>query len=125
MPSQAHQINQLANKYVPWTTLREIGNLSAVKLTILLPAIGYLIIFNENVIEYLKLSPELGLDSQSSTISIRLLTIYFGLTFVASDHSCILYFVLAQFGFTVLLLFSLVRSATTSEIWQSMKFGPI
>lgn len=53
------RLHRLARFDLPWTTLREVGNLSAVKATVLIPLIGYLILFNQNVVEYLRLSPEL------------------------------------------------------------------
>ena len=72
-----------------WQWLRSIGNSTLVKLTILIPLIGYFLIFNENVVRYLELSrfiihpsgpPEDA--SMSSNISWRLLFIYYGLCFL-------------------------------------------
>jgi hypothetical protein len=69
-----------------WTTLREVGNLWAVKLTVLIPVVGYLILFNAYLIEYLRLSPEVVSPPQLQTgaIGFRLLCIYFGLCFIAA-----------------------------------------
>jgi hypothetical protein len=57
-----------------WTVLRDIGNSAPAKLTILIPLVGYLIIFNEHVLKYLELSHQLfgNKDSQSTQISPRL-----------------------------------------------------
>jgi hypothetical protein len=38
---------------VPWSRLRSLGNSQAVKLTIFIPIIGYLVVFNEYLIKYL------------------------------------------------------------------------
>ncbi len=63
--------------------LREIGNLWVVKATILLPVIGYLILFNAEIIRYLKLSSEITGTTNDATISWRLLAVYFGLLAIA------------------------------------------
>jgi hypothetical protein len=70
---------------VHWTNLRPVGNSVIVKLTILIPAIGYLIVFNDKLVGYVDLIREVaGLD-ESSGLSVppRLFQIYFGLCFVA------------------------------------------
>ncbi len=69
---------------IPWTRLRDVGNLTAVKLTVLIPAIGYLILFNEKAMEYLALTPELGGTREVGSVSVRLLLIYFGLCGLAA-----------------------------------------
>lgn len=68
-----------------WTTLRPVGNSVIVKLTILVPAIGYLIIFNDKLVGYVDLVREIsGMDKESGlSIPPRLFQIYFGLCFVA------------------------------------------
>lgn len=76
-----------------WTAVRGVGNSSAVRLTIFIPVIGYAIIFNENIVQYLNLSKDIfagknifGRDdvfSTQSAISWRLLSLYFGLCLVA------------------------------------------
>ena len=43
---------------VHWTVLRPVGNSIIVKLTILVPAIGYLIIFNDKLVGYVDLIRE-------------------------------------------------------------------
>jgi hypothetical protein len=72
------------NRRTPfWSTLREIGNSSVVKMTIFIPLAGYLIIFNERVVELLTLSRELVGLPPAQELPTRLLLIYFGLCLVA------------------------------------------
>ena len=72
-----------------WTSLRELGNSNAVKLTILMPIIGYLILLNEQALHYLELSHRIfGIEAQegntlAAPVSWRLLFLYFGLCLVA------------------------------------------
>ena len=40
-------VNQ--NKRPKWSWLRAIGNSSSIKMTIFIPAIGYLVLFNQNL----------------------------------------------------------------------------
>lgn len=73
--------------------LRAIENSSAVKLTIIIPLVGYLIIFNENVLHYIELSRELlgghviplsdAATGAVAHVSWRLLCLYFGLCLIA------------------------------------------
>jgi hypothetical protein len=67
-----------------WSNLRAIGNLPAVKMTVLIPLIGYMVIFNENVLPYLQLSRAIfGEHTEVSVhVSARLIAIYFGLCFL-------------------------------------------
>lgn len=63
-----------------WSRLRGTGNSLVVRLTILIPLVGYLIIFNSYVMHYLELTKELaGATPAGSEVSPRLLLIYFGL----------------------------------------------
>ncbi len=64
-----------------WSAFNNISNSLAARSTILIPLIGYLIIFNEYVVKYLDLVVELGGSKASDpvTISPRLLLVYFGL----------------------------------------------
>lgn len=71
-------------KFANWTTLRTIGNSWAVKATVLIPLIGYFIIFNENIIKYLNLASEFTTGKQSGlAIPPRLLQVYFSLCFIS------------------------------------------
>lgn len=71
------------NFFPQWTTLRGFGNSSPAKLTILIPLIGYLIIFNDQVTKFLQISSELVGVGPSPGISTRLLCVYFGLCLIA------------------------------------------
>jgi len=71
-----------------WTTLRPVGNSSAARLTILLPLIGYFIVFNDGFShsQLAKLIVEIEgkkPDNLGLSVSPRLFQIYFGLCFVA------------------------------------------
>jgi hypothetical protein len=76
---------------IPWTALRTVGNSFAVKLTILIPVIGYLVLFNESLLRYFELSRTIfdttdnvtGHGNVPSPVSLRLLAVYFGLCLVA------------------------------------------
>jgi hypothetical protein len=43
-----------------WVRLRFVSNSTAAKATILVPLIGYLILFNEKVVEFLNLAKDIG-----------------------------------------------------------------
>lgn len=61
-----------------WERLRFISNSTAAKATILVPVIGYLIIFNEKVVEFLNLARAVEAHS-GAEVSYRLILIYLGL----------------------------------------------
>lgn len=83
---------QMLNHITRWTVLRGIGNSSVTKLTIIIPLVGYLIIFNEHALQYLELSHRLFGTHETSLVSAeasarvspRLLSVYFGLCLVAA-----------------------------------------
>ncbi|WP_330082578.1 hypothetical protein [Methylocystis iwaonis] len=60
-----------------WSHIRALGNSPLAKLTTATPFVGYIILFNENIKDYAKLSNDLHLDLNES-----LLYVYFGLFFV-------------------------------------------
>jgi hypothetical protein len=68
-----------------WSAFNTISNSLAARCTILIPLIGYLIIFNESVVKYLNLVSELGGSTERTglVVSPRLLLIYFGLCAIA------------------------------------------
>lgn len=66
----------------PWSQLRSVTNSSAARLTILVPILGYWILFNESARTYLKLVHEVG--GSSADVSSRILVVYVGLVFVAA-----------------------------------------
>jgi hypothetical protein len=66
-----------------WHNLRSIGNSTLARMTIVIPVVGYLILFNEKLQDYLQISTELLGHPQAGSGLPRLLAIYFGLCFVA------------------------------------------
>lgn len=71
-----------------WSKLRNIGNSVAAKLTILIPIVGYIIIFSDSVLDYLMMAaPFYNVSPLQS-----LLLVYFGLTVVAVASSIFLIF---------------------------------
>jgi hypothetical protein len=63
-----------------WSDLRAIGNSNASKLTVLFPIVGYLIIFNDDLVQHLNLwRPIFG----ETAPPYRLLCVYFGLICVS------------------------------------------
>jgi hypothetical protein len=67
----------------PWVDLRSVSNSPAAKATIFVPLIGYLVIFNDNIVQYLELAKALNGSPSHGGVSSRLLWIYFGLCFVS------------------------------------------
>jgi hypothetical protein len=63
----------------PWTDLRGVSNSTAAKSTILIPLIGYWIVFNESAVHWLQLARQLGGGEPSDHISTRLLWLYMAL----------------------------------------------
>jgi len=68
-----------------WSELRSITNSSAAKMTVLIPVIGYLIIFNQHIVQYLNIIKQVGGEELPGEphASSRLLLVYLGLTVVA------------------------------------------
>lgn len=66
------------NNLFTWDSLSRIGQLKVMNLTILIPFIGYMILFNENIVQLLELSKEV----HSFTIDniSRLFYFYYGLS---------------------------------------------
>ena len=71
------------SKVLPWSKLNTISKSRTVRASVLISLIGLLIIFNDKLAEYLKLNGELY-AIQQSTISPRLMLIYFGLCAIAA-----------------------------------------
>jgi len=70
-------------RFIPdWTWLREVGNSTPVKLTVLIPLVGYLIIFNEALNDYWNLAKEY-VGAPTGALSIKLPLIYVGLCVLA------------------------------------------
>jgi hypothetical protein len=74
----------LLDKFPLWRHLRATGNSASVKMTILIPLIGYLIVFNSHVVDVISLSRHLLGFEQQQGPSTRLLSLYFGLCLVAA-----------------------------------------
>jgi hypothetical protein len=80
----------ILSNMTPWSTLRALGTYPATKLTVFIPLIGYLILFNENILHYLALSKQLFGQTQEqiasvpAPVSVRLLLLYFGLCLIAA-----------------------------------------
>lgn len=71
-------------RHILWSRFNGISNSTAARMTILIPLVGYLILFNDKVSQYLHLVREIGGNPDSSVaISPRLLLIYFGLCAIA------------------------------------------
>lgn len=70
--------------WVPkWTAVRSVSNASATKLVIVIPLVGYWIIFNEHLVELAQLSTILIPDGEAQRlVPWRLFATYFGLCFV-------------------------------------------
>jgi hypothetical protein len=76
--------NKNRYRFAYWSRLRSIGHSSLAKSTIVVPFVGYLILFNEKLQDYLRISTELLGYAHSETSGLpRLLFIYFGLCFIA------------------------------------------
>lgn len=71
-----------------WSKLRSVGNSVYAKLTIIIPIVGYIIIFSDNVLNYLMMAePFYNVDPLQN-----LLFVYFGLTAVAVASSIFMVF---------------------------------
>lgn len=74
------------NRKVSWSLFRTVSNSSIVKVTVLIPILGYWILFNQNLLPYMTLSEAIysNPESQSEgTIPLNLLLVYFGLCLIA------------------------------------------
>ena len=71
---------QSASEFAKWNNLRIIGSSAIGKAAIFMPILGYLLLFNQGVVDFLKLHPKFCEDC---TIPWRLNFFYFGSFFVA------------------------------------------
>src|SRR6266403_3176848 len=78
---------------LPWSAIRRIGQSRLLSLTIVVPFLGSLLLFNQHVVDLLTLSPDLvrrwlklpvsGSDEIARQLTLsRLYYVYFGLTFL-------------------------------------------
>lgn len=85
-----NKLNALSHSLPTWEALRTLGQSRILALTALVPFIGYMIIFNSNIIHLIQISPDIinfnkssnaisAQDTHSFTI-VRLYITYFGLT---------------------------------------------
>jgi len=71
-------------RFVHWSAVSTLSNSFAARATILIPMIGYLILFNEKMADYLNLIGVLNAGDAEHGVSLRLLSLYMGLCFVAA-----------------------------------------
>ena len=77
-------IEEYLKRRVPyWTQYRDISNSAAARAVILVPLIGYWIIFNNQMIEWTKLSKFIDGEPAAAGPPLRLFATYFGLCLVA------------------------------------------
>lgn len=79
-----HRISLLHLRPVVWSRFWTVSSSRAARMTVLIPLIGYLIIFNAKIAEYLHVIRELGGSPNDVSVSPRLLLIYFGLCAIAA-----------------------------------------
>jgi hypothetical protein len=86
-------VNRRPLAAMPWSAMRRIGHSRLLSLTIIVPFLGSLLLFNQHVVELLTLSPDLirrwmnipstGAEDAARQITLsRLYYVYFGLTFL-------------------------------------------
>ncbi len=66
-----------------WTNIRRAGNQPASRLVILIPLIGYWIVFNKSLTNYVALWWDKVIPMDNAPVPWKLLATYFGLCFVA------------------------------------------
>lgn len=70
--------------FLTWARLRAIGKSPAAKVTVLLPLVGYLIIFNKDVADFLRLAAQFaGTDDAQFGIAPKLMLVYVGACAIA------------------------------------------
>lgn len=69
-----------------WSKLRLLGNSHIAQSTIAVPILGYLILFNANIIDYLRLHTDFC-EGAACSVSWRLYFIYFGCFFISIGAS--------------------------------------
>lgn len=65
-----------------WSTLRSLGQSRLLALTVFVPFIGAIIIFNQHIVEFLRLSPDGTIEATHAFTLTRLQLTYFGLVFL-------------------------------------------
>ena len=77
------KLQQLLSRISLWTKLKAIGNRPLSRLVILIPLIGYWIIFNKNIQSFIALKWDHVPQPGDESVPWKLLSTYFGLCFVA------------------------------------------
>jgi len=67
----------------PWSDLRGISNSYAAKSTIIIPLVGYYILFNEYLVKWMHLAQQVGGSTPADHIPRRVLWLYMGLCSIA------------------------------------------
>jgi hypothetical protein len=78
-----HRISLLHLRMIVWSRFWAVSKSPATRMTVLIPLIGYLIIFNAKIADSLHMVQELGGAVEQVSVSPRLLAIYFGLCAIA------------------------------------------
>jgi hypothetical protein len=79
---QASPVND--SVLLPWSRLRNVGKSTAARVTLLLPLVGYLIIFNKNVADFLQLASQFaGANDTHFGIAPKLMLVYVGACAIA------------------------------------------
>lgn len=96
-------VNYHPVSHIPWSAIRRIGQSRLLALTIVVPFLGSLLLFNQSVVDFLMLSPELvgrwlhlsanetGGAAKKLTMA-RLYYVYFGLTFLGMGSALFVLF---------------------------------
>ncbi|WP_339028406.1 hypothetical protein WI604_26755 [Bradyrhizobium symbiodeficiens] len=72
--------NSIQDATLPWSKLRGVGNSPIAKITTLIPLVGYLILFNDNVARFLHLASEFaGVHDANFSVAPKLMLVYVGL----------------------------------------------
>lgn len=69
------------NEMTRWSAIRYLGNSPVVKLTPLVPVIGYFILFNKDTLDFVEMSPDISSTDYLTTLE-KMYFLYFGLTLI-------------------------------------------
>jgi len=73
----------LVAKYAEWDTVRIIGQSQLARYSIIVPIVGYFILFNENISTYLRIISDIDSTHLNTGPSWKIISTYYGLTFIA------------------------------------------
>jgi hypothetical protein len=77
-------MNSPKDSILTWSRLRAVGKSQAAKVTVLLPLVGYLIIFNKDVADFLRLAAQFaGADDAQFGVAPKLMLVYVGACAIA------------------------------------------